>query len=120
MYPQKSLEELSLFIVLYMAFVDGVVHPTELEAIHSKAKELFPQVGSLDETMLAVSGSIRKMGKEAAEKYIEDNMGSLSHLLPAQRSALLQILLDVINADGRVDEQETRTFRKLRSVLTAF
>lgn len=118
MQADNSQEELFLFIAVYVASADGSIHTTELDTIHAKANELFPQIESLDQMILSAEASILRTGREAAEKHIEGNLETLSRLHPAQKASLLQFLFDVLNADGRVNEEEIRIIRKLRSALT--
>ncbi|MDZ4716670.1 MAG: tellurite resistance TerB family protein [Cytophagales bacterium] len=119
MLNELSPEEFSLFIVIHMASVDGTVHPTELDAIRSKAAGLFPHIQSIQEKIDETQHAIAGMGKEAAEQFVDDNLKLLASLTPPQRTTLHQFLLDIINADGKVKEDEMRTLRKLRTVLTA-
>ena len=115
MTEAPAVEEYALFVLVYLASVDGSIHPTEHDVIHNKIKKLFPQVDLTEERVHQVGGQIKSKGKVLSEKWIEENLHVLASLSPEQKQNLFINLFDMINADGRVQEEETRILRMLRT-----
>ena len=110
-----SLEDFSLLLLAQMAIVDGSIHPVEKEAIIARIKEIFPQITATEERLEATAEQVKKLGKDVCEVLIEDNLDKLNTLSKEQKELLYILLFDVLNADGRVNEEETRTLRQLKT-----
>lgn len=115
MIDARNIEDFSLLVLVHLASVDGSIHPTEQDAIVEKVRELFPDMTTIEDRLALVTETIKKMGKESSEKMIEENLGQLKILSPGQKQTFYTLLFDIINADGRVNEEETRTLRMLKS-----
>lgn len=115
MIDARNIEDFSLLVLVHMASVDGTIHPTEQDAIVEKVRELFPHLKTIEDRLALISQAIKKMGKESSEKMIEENLDQLHTLSSGQKKTFYALLFDVINADGRVNEEETRTLRMLKS-----
>lgn len=115
MIDARNIEDFSLLVLVHMASVDGSIHPTEQDAIVEKVGELFPYLKTIEDRLARVSQAIKKMGKESSEKMIEENLEQLKTLSPGQKQIFYTLLFDVINADGRVNEAETRTLKMLKA-----
>lgn len=113
----ESIEDFAILILVHMATVDGSLHPTEMDTIADRIQKLFPQISNVKEKMFQISESIVRKGKEFSEKVIEDGAAKLNVLTTDQKKELYVMLFDIINADGRVNQEETRTLRLLKTHL---
>ena len=115
MTANPTVEDFSLFVLVYLASVDGSIHPTEEDIIHNKIKKLFPHLEITEEKVLQAGNLIKSKGKDLSEKWIKENLRTLSSLTAEQKQNLFVNLFDIINADGHVKEEETRILRMLRA-----
>src|SRR5262245_2544904 len=112
-----SLEDFALLILAHMATVDGSLHPTERDTILMKMQEIFPQISETEQRLDQAFDLLRKLGKDLSEQAIDENASQLTTLTAEQKEILYVFLFDVLNADGRVNEEETRMLRKLKGFL---
>jgi uncharacterized tellurite resistance protein B-like protein len=113
----KSPDDFVLLILVHMATVDGSLHPTEHDAIVANVQELFPMMNDFGARYRQIEKDVKRGGKDLSEQIIRDHMDTLNSLTGVQKMKLYRVLFDVLNADGRVNEEETRVLRLLKSAL---
>ena len=118
MNDQRTLENYCLLILTYMASADSSFHAAEEDAITENISRMFPGFEQLNQRLAESLSQIHKAGNEQIEKHIQDNSSLLGTLTSEQRKSLYSYLFEVLNADGRVNEEETRFLRTLRTYLT--
>ncbi len=112
-------EDYSIFLLTYLASADGSFHPAEQDAIAEKINLLFPGLEQLDHRLDEIIVLIRTSGKEKAEESLLENLSVLQSLDSTRRKQLYESLFEVLNADGRVSEEEIRIVRLLKEHFTA-
>ncbi len=113
----ENFEDFSLLLFLHLASVDGSLHPNERDTILEKMKELFPENSSYEEKLLAMETRYRKLGSGVAEELITSTWQNFSSIDPSMKYKLYAGLFDIINSDSRVNEEETRFLKVLKTWL---
>ncbi len=114
MEAPESLDDFVLFVFLHMGHVDGSLHPTEKDTILEKMRTLFPTHSGLEEKFRLMESEYIKLGSEAAEVLIKSGSQSYSEIDRQKRIEIYTTLFDIINANGKVNSEETQTLRLLR------
>ena len=117
MIDLNKLEDFVRLIFLHLACVDGSLHPNERETIIEKMLELFPDQPGQEEKLIALETEYKKIGYAAAEELITDQWPKYAALGPELKQKLYVNLFDIINSDARVNEEETRVLRILKTWL---
>ena len=113
MFDPRNPEHFAMLLLVHLASVDGSLHPAEEDVILNEGKGLFK---SYDVSTLLQSTREHwsRLGMANAIAKIDDDLQLLRSLNEAQRNRLYSLLFDVINADGRVREEETTLLKKVK------
>ena len=114
----EQIEDFTLFLFLHMARVDGSLHPNERETIIEKMRELFSD-SSFDGKLETLELSYEKLRYGAAEELLKDGFNRFSTADPSIRKEIYVALFDIINANGRVNEEETQVLHIFKSWFTS-
>ncbi len=113
----KSFSDLAAYLMVYMALVDGQVHYLEEATLNDRVGRFCsdPDQAIQKATQTYKASTLSRIDEvmQANEKLI----GSSSY---DERINLIESLYSVINSDGRVDEEEMRTLRAVRTGLEQF
>jgi uncharacterized tellurite resistance protein B-like protein len=107
----EKLEGFTLFLFLHMARVDGSLHPNERDTIVEKMNELFPS-HPLDESGLEeMEEQYARLKYGAPEAILQEGLQRFSSEDAIKRKEIYTALFDIINANGRVNEEEKLTLQ---------
>lgn len=112
----NTIEDLSLLLLLHMGHVDGSLHPVERETVIQRMKEIFPTY-PVEEHVGLMESSYKKMGTARAEELLLSSLAKFSGIPSQKRKEIFIALFDILNANGRVDTQETHTLQVFKSWL---
>lgn len=113
----EQIEGFTLFLLLHMGRVDGSLHPNERDTIIEKMKELFPGTSSYEQTLTAMELQYDQLKYGVSDTILKEGFQKFSHIDPIKRKEIYRALFDIINANGRVNEEETQTLQILKSWL---
>ena len=113
----QNLEDFTRFLFLHLASVDGSLHPNERETIIENLNELFPG-NAHEQKLAALEIEYKKLGFAAAEELLTDSWPKFSSIDPEMKKKLYANLFDIINSDARVNEEETKVLRTLKTWLS--
>ena len=113
MFDPRNPEHFAMLLLVHLASADGSLLPAEEDVILKEGKDLF---NSYDVAPLFESTREywKRLGTVNAMAEIDDSLQLLGSLKEAQRNKLYSLLFDVINADGRVREEETTFLKKVK------
>ncbi|MBS1543272.1 MAG: TerB family tellurite resistance protein [Bacteroidetes bacterium] len=113
MFDPRNPEHFAMLLLVHLASADGSLHPAEEDVILKEGTSLF---NSHDVASLLASTREHwtRLGMVNAMAEIDENLLLLGSLNEAQRNRLYSLLFDVINADGRVREEETTFLKKVK------
>ena len=115
----EKIEDFTLLLLLHMACVDGSLHPNEKDTILERMKGLFPDISALNEKLTESELQYGKLGYARAEELLRISLPKFSHIDPIKRKEIYAALFDIINANGRVNEEETQTLQIFKTWLTS-
>ena len=115
----QKIEEFTLFILLHMGHVDGSLHPNERDTIVDRMKQLFPEHPSVEESLIEMEVHYRSLKYGSAEIILKEGFQKFSHVDPAKRLEIYASIFDIINANGRINEEETQTLQFMKTWFTA-
>ncbi len=113
----EQIEGFTLFLLLHMGRVDGSLHPNERDTILEKMKELFPENSSYEQTLTVMELQYSQLKYGGAEAILKEGFRKFSQIDPLKRKEIYTALFDIINANGRVNEEETQTLQIFKSWL---
>lgn len=115
----ENFEDFTLLLLLHMGHVDGSLHPNERDAILERMRELFPGYALLNEKLAEMELRYGKLGHSRAEDLLKLRLPKFSDIDPIKKKEIYTALFDIINANGRVNEEETQTLKVFKSWLTS-
>ncbi|CAN5325551.1 hypothetical protein BH09BAC3_BH09BAC3_12630 [soil metagenome] len=115
----NSIEDFTLLLLFHMASVDGSLHPNERDTILERMKELFPGDESINGKLLALESQYAKLGDAKAEALLKDSAKKFSEINQAMKTAIYSALFDIINANGKVNYEETQALKIYKELLGA-
>ena len=115
----ENLEDFTLFLLLHMGHVDGSLHPNEKDTILERMRELFPGYTLLNEKLAEMELMYGKLSFGRAEELLKISLSKFFHIDPAKKKEIYAALFDIINANGRVNEEETQTLQLFKGWLTS-
>ncbi len=114
----ETIEDFSLLLLLHMGHVDGSLHPNERETIIDRMQAIFPEYPT-EERLKSMEEAYRKLGGVRVEELLLSSMTRFAATKAETRKEIFVALFDIINANGRVDTQETHTLGVFRKWLLA-
>ena len=121
MVIHNNFPDFATFLYIHMSHVDHEYHAKEEEMVRAKMKKLLP-----DTTNAPMASKYQQILNQyhltKREDVIEIIKASFKHFESAKPSLKLKILsdmLDLINADGKIDKRETATLHELKEIIGA-
>ncbi|MBP9927289.1 MAG: TerB family tellurite resistance protein [Cyclobacteriaceae bacterium] len=117
MVIHKTFSDFVLYLYVHMAFADGVLHPDEERVILEKMDKHFPIEGDhkkrLDEAVIAY----KKIEDSKNHDIIKESFKHFDHIKFSQRYKIYADMYDIIHADGKVSEAETKAVDELKGII---
>ena len=117
MNSREALEDYCLLILAWLACADGSFHPAEADAIREGIENILPAIDRFEERLANTAAQVQTMGKERAANHVKEKLELLQQLTPDQRREFLMLIMNTLNADGKVSEGEVEVFRIIRTAL---
>ena len=110
----STFPDLAAFLLVYMARADGQVHYLEEASLTQELRHFANDPDRLIQQASRICEENRQTNVEDVMKVNQTLIGSVSF---SERMDLVESLYGIINADGRVQEEEMRTLRAIRTAL---
>jgi len=117
MVIHSSFSEFVMFLYVHMAYADGSLHPDEQKVILEKMSKHFPTEGDHKGKFDAAVAAYKKMDASKVHGVIQDSFKHFDQIKFAQRYKIYTDMFDIINADGKVDESETKAMNELKEII---
>ncbi len=118
MVIHKSFADFVLFLYLHMAHADGDFHETELNMVRDKMTKLYDQQEiDLDLKLKEAIDEYNGFEKSNLIKLFHDTFGHFRKVKFAQKYKVYSDLYDIIRADGKVVEAETKALKELKEII---
>lgn len=121
MVIHDNFADFAVFLYIHMAHADNEYHPKEQEIVKAKMKRLLPDTTS---TPMAAKyeealHQYKSLKREEISSVITDSFNHFGSVKPSIRLKVYADMLDIVNADGRVDEMETAALEELKQIINA-
>ncbi len=118
MVIHNSFADFVLFLYVHMAHADGEFHELELSLVKDKMTKLFhPEEVDLDSRLNEAINQYNAFDKTQLRILYRDTFDHFPNVKFAQKYKVYADLYDVINADGKIDESETKALNELKEII---
>ena len=117
MVIHKSFADFVLFLYIHMAHADSEFHSLEKGVILEKMLKVFPHEENRDKKFEDAVSEYRSIDQSKVTSIIRDTFKHFDQVKFAQKYKVYTDMYDIINADGRVDESETKALNELKQII---
>ncbi len=117
MVIHKSFADFVLFLYVHMAHADGEFHSLEKGIILKKMSRILPNENNPDKKFEEAVSQYRSIDQSKVTAIIRDTFKHFDQIKFAQKYKVYTDMYDIINADGKVDESETRALDELKQII---
>lgn len=119
MNPLHLFEDFTLLLFIHLARIDGSMHPNEKDVILETMKELFPGENNWPVRLAEMDREYNALGSAIAAELLKDSEKEFDQTDPGAKARVHAALYDIINANGRVSEEETQVLQDFKGWLTS-
>jgi len=110
----SSFAEFAAFLMVYVARADGQLHHLEEETLVERLRYF----GDDTQTLLQkVAPQAAQLEEAKLSTVLRENYDNLQPVATQDREYLIKSLYAIVNADGRVQAEETQVMKRLREIL---
>ena len=117
MVIHKNFADFVLFLYIYMAHADSDLHEAERDVIKEKMKKLYPEDTDFNKKFNEQLNLYDDFDKNQLKTLFKDTFGHFSSIKFPQKYKVFTDMYDIINADGKVDESETKALNALKEII---
>lgn len=116
MVIHNSFADFVLFLYIHMAHADGDLHVTEVKVIKEKMAKLFPGE-NVDTKFASALDEYNAFDKKNLNKLFHASFAHFDTIKFAQKYRVYGDMYDIIYADGKVLESETKALEELKDII---
>ncbi|MBL7841064.1 MAG: TerB family tellurite resistance protein [Cyclobacteriaceae bacterium] len=116
MVIHNSFADFVLFLYVHMAHADGDLHVTEVKVIKEKMTKLFPGE-NVDTKFVSALDEYNAFDKKNLNKLFHASFAHFDTIKFAQKYRVYGDMYDIIYADGKVLESETKALEELKDII---
>lgn len=116
MVIHNSFADFVLFLYVHMAHADGDLHVTEVKVIKEKMAKLFPGE-NVDNKFASALDEYNAFDKKNLNKLFHASFAHFDTIKFAQKYRVYGDMYDIIYADGKVLESETKALEELKDII---
>lgn len=116
MVIHNTFSDFALFLYVHMAYADGELHDSEVEVIHNKIHKLYHGTdpsGKFEE----IHDQYNAFEKAKLKTLFHDTFAHFNQIRFTQKYKVYGDMYDIIYADGKVHESETKALDELREII---
>lgn len=117
MVIHDSFADFVLFLYIHMAHADGVYHPSEREVIADRIPKLFPEETDITGKLARAEKQYTSVERSQIDTIIKDTFKHFNSVRFAQKYKVYTDMYDIIHADGKVEESETKALNQLKDII---
>ncbi len=117
MVIHDTFADFVLFLYIHMAHADGEYHPAEKEVIVGRIPKLFPTDNDVAGRLARAEKQYTTVDKSKLDDIIKDTFKHFSTVKFAQKYKVYTDMYEIIHADGKVEESESRALNQLKSII---
>jgi uncharacterized tellurite resistance protein B-like protein len=117
MVIHDNFADFVLFLYIHMAHADGIYHPAEKEVIAERIPKLFPGETNVLARLATAERQYAAVDKSKIEAIIKGTFKHFSTIKFAQKYKVYTDMYEIIHADGKVEESETKALNQLKDII---
>lgn len=117
MVIHQSFADFVLFLYVHMAHADSDFHETEMSVIRGKMAKLYPKESNVEGKLADVVRQYHAFDKNKLRILFRDTFDHFPNVKFAQKYKVYTDMYDIINADGKIDESETKALNELKGII---
>lgn len=118
MVIHNSFKDFVLFLYVHMAHADGEFHESEVTLVRNKMVKLFhPEEVDIDAKLEEALKQYDSFDKSKLKVLFRDSFDHFTQVKFAQKYKVYSDMYDIIHADGRIDESETKALQELKEII---
>jgi uncharacterized tellurite resistance protein B-like protein len=117
MVIHKSFADFVLFLYVHMASADGEFHSLEEGVILEKMAKIFPEESDPKKRFKEAVSQYKSIDRSKMTSIISDTFKHFDQVKFAQKYKVYTDMYDIINADGKVHESETKAMHELKQII---
>lgn len=117
MVIHDNFADFVLFLYIHMAHADGVYHPAERDLIAERVPKLFPNETDVTGKLARAEKQYLAVDKANIDAIIKDTFKHFSSIKFAQKYKVYTDMYEIIHADGKVEESETKALNYLKDII---
>jgi uncharacterized tellurite resistance protein B-like protein len=117
MVIHNSFNDFVLFLYIHMANSDGESHDLEKGVILVKMAKLYPAESNLENLFEVAVKQYKSIDKNNVKDIMRATFKHFDHVKFAQKYKVYTDMYDIINADGKVQESETKALKELKQII---
>lgn len=100
-----------------MAHSDGDYHTSEIEVIKEKMSKIFPKEINQEQKLQDAVNQYKSLNPSTISSVIENSFKYFDKVRFTQKYKVYTDMYDIINADGVIDESETKALEELKKII---
>ena len=117
MVLHNNFADFVLFLYVHMAHSDGDYHATEIEVIRDKMAKIFPKDIDHEQKLKEAVEQYKSLNLANINAAIQDSFKHFDKVKFTQKYKVYTDMYDIINADGVIDESETKALSELKKII---
>lgn len=117
MVIHKTFSDFVLYLYVHIANADGALHKDEERVIIEKMDKHFPLEGDHKRRYDETVNAYKKMTNVDHHLLIKESFNHFDHIKFSQRYKIYADMYDIIHADGKVSEAETKAVNELKEII---
>ena len=118
MVIHNSFKDFVLFLYVHMAHADGEFHESEIVLVRDKMVKLFhPEEVDIDAKLKEALKQYDDFDKSQLKSLFRDTFDHFNTIKFAQKYKVYSDMYDIIHADGKIDESETKALQELKEII---
>jgi len=117
MVIHDNFADFVLFLYIHMAHADGVYHPAEREVIAERIPRLFPNDTDVIGRLARAEKQYSAVDKSKIDTIIKETFKHFHSVRFAQKYKVYTDMYEIIHADGKVEESETKALNQLKDII---
>ena len=118
MVIHDTFKDFVLFLYVHMAHADGEFHESEVRLVRDKMEKLFhPDEVNIDAKLKEAIKQYESFDKTKLKVLFRDTFDHFNTIKFAQKYKVYSDMYDIIHADGRIDESETKALQELKEII---
>jgi uncharacterized tellurite resistance protein B-like protein len=117
MIIHNSYPDFVVFLYVHLSQADSSYDPSELAAIKSKMKTLYPADTDLEKKLYTTIREYNSFDKSKLSELFLQTAKHFGQKSDLPKGNVFEAMQDIVRADGKVDQSETKALETLKQLI---